>query len=122
MDDHADFDSVSWPNEPEVSAGRQNIEETSSETTLPNRMSNGKRRMSSHQQHQRHEAQAGHLAEPVDLGGIGDGILECTVSSPLKENDGTKDAYVSYLITTTVGLAFLPKPRLAAILMLTTGV
>jgi sorting nexin-4 len=29
-------------------------------------------------------------------------ILECTVSKPQKENDGTKDAYVSYLITTNV--------------------
>ena len=30
-------------------------------------------------------------------------ILECTVSDPHKEGDGTKDAYVSYLITTNVG-------------------
>ena len=29
-------------------------------------------------------------------------ILECTVSEPHKENDGTKDAYVSYLINTNV--------------------
>lgn len=38
--------------------------------------------------------------------GIGDsdGILECTVASPLKEGDGTKDAYISYLITTNVSL------------------
>jgi sorting nexin-4 len=32
-------------------------------------------------------------------------ILECTVSEPHKENDGTKDAYVSYLITTNVCLS-----------------
>ena len=31
-------------------------------------------------------------------------ILECTVSEPHKENDGTKDAYVSYLITTNVSI------------------
>jgi sorting nexin-4 len=31
-------------------------------------------------------------------------IIECTVSDPLKENDGTKDSYVSYLITTNVCL------------------
>ncbi|KAK1834856.1 LETM1-like protein-domain-containing protein [Podospora conica] len=30
----------------------------------------------------------------------GDEILECTISEPHKENDGTKDAYVSYTITT----------------------
>ncbi len=34
-------------------------------------------------------------------------ILECTVSEPHKENDGTKDAYVSYLITTNVSSAAL---------------
>lgn len=48
--------------------------------------------------------QAGRLADRVDLGGIGDGRLECTVEAPLKENDGTKDAYVSYLVTTHVCL------------------
>lgn len=33
---------------------------------------------------------------------IGGEILECTVSEPHTENTGTKDAYVSYLITTNV--------------------
>lgn len=28
--------------------------------------------------------------------------LECTVGAPIKENDGTKDAFVSYLVTTHV--------------------
>lgn len=101
MDDHADFDSVSWRKEPDNNRSRPERTEPSHETTLPSRVSNGKRRLSSHHQH--HEPQAGQLAGPVDLGGIGDGTLECTVDSPLKENDGTKDAYVSYLITTTVG-------------------
>lgn len=32
----------------------------------------------------------------------GDEILECTVTDPHTENVGTKDAYVSYLITTHV--------------------
>lgn len=107
MDDHADFDSVSWRNENENNTTRPPPKEPSHETTLPTRISNGKRRLSS--QHKHHEAQAGTLAEPVDLGGIGDGILECTVDSPLKESDGTKDAYVSYLITTTVGSPFLSR-------------
>ncbi|PHH93220.1 hypothetical protein CDD83_10158 [Cordyceps sp. RAO-2017] len=31
---------------------------------------------------------------------LGGERLECVVSSPLKENDGSKDAFVSYLITT----------------------
>ena len=29
-----------------------------------------------------------------------DGLLDCTVTSPRKENDGSKDAFVSYLVTT----------------------
>lgn len=33
---------------------------------------------------------------------LGNEKLECTVGSPIKENDGTKDAFVSYLITTRV--------------------
>lgn len=37
-------------------------------------------------------------------------ILECTVSEPHKENDGTKDAYVSYLITTNVSISRAPPP------------
>lgn len=41
----------------------------------------------------------------LDAHGIGDETLECTVSAPIKENDGTKDAFVSYLITTNVCLS-----------------
>lgn len=52
------------------------------------------------------EPQAGPLADAVDLAGIGDGVLECQVDSPLKENDGTKDAYISYLVTTHVCFLF----------------
>ncbi|KND88344.1 Sorting nexin-4 [Tolypocladium ophioglossoides CBS 100239] len=33
---------------------------------------------------------------------LGEERLECTVGAPLKENDGSKDAFVSYLITTNV--------------------
>lgn len=33
---------------------------------------------------------------------LGGERLECTVGTPIKENDGTKDAFVSYLITTNV--------------------
>jgi sorting nexin-4 len=44
----------------------------------------------------------GRNADPLDLAGVGDGVLHCEVSNPIKENDGTKDAYVSYLVTTNV--------------------
>lgn len=39
----------------------------------------------------------------LDPGLSGD-VLECTVSEPRKESDGTKDAFVSYLVTTNVRL------------------
>lgn len=48
--------------------------------------------------------QAGQNADDADLAGLGpEGILEAAVNSPQKESDGTKDAYVSYLVTTHVG-------------------
>jgi len=48
-----------------------------------------------------------HNADAVDNAGIGpEGYLECTVGSPQKENEGTKDAYISYMITTHVRQCF----------------
>lgn len=42
-------------------------------------------------------------ADATDLAGIGsEGYLLCTVDRPQKENDGTKDAFVSYLISVRV--------------------
>lgn len=97
--DHDDFDNVSWRNDPETDVSRPNAAGPSDDeegTSRPG--ASGKRRSDDVPQ------QAGHLADAVDLGGIGDGRLDCTVDTPLKENDGTKDAYVSYLVTTHVGL------------------
>jgi len=101
--DHGDFDNVSWRNDPESEESRPNTADASEApaVTSPS-AANGKRKVSSHA-----ENQAGPLADGVDLGGIGDGLLECTVDTPLKENDGTKDAYVSYLVTTHVRLPVL---------------
>lgn len=42
---------------------------------------------------------------PYDSHALGHERLECTVGTPIKENDGTKDAFVSYLITTNVRYA-----------------
>lgn len=43
--------------------------------------------------------------------GLGGEILDCTVTDAHTENLGTKDAYVSYLITTNVGKdLFQPPP------------
>ena len=47
------------------------------------------------------EQQHGEELVHEDPGLSGD-ILECTVTEPRKESDGTKDAFVSYLITTNV--------------------
>jgi sorting nexin-4 len=41
---------------------------------------------------------------------LGSERLDCTVGTPIKENDGSKDAFVSYLITTHVR-ASSTKPR-----------
>lgn len=99
MDQHDDFDNVSWRNDPESDASRPTTSGTDAEETHRYEQdTNGKRRMSSAHE----EPQAGPLAGAVDVAGIGDGVLECRVDSPLKENDGTKDAYISYLVTTNV--------------------
>lgn len=42
--------------------------------------------------------------EEIGAHALGPERLDCTVTSPIKENDGTKDAFVSYLITTEVSL------------------
>lgn len=47
-----------------------------------------------------------------DPRGIGRERLECIVGSAIKENDGTKDAFVSYQITTHVGLYSCCQPLL----------
>lgn len=106
MDDHGDFDSVSWLREQQSETAEPPTSTLdTNETTLPSRPANGRRSLSGPG-----EPQAGEHADRVDLAGIGDGLLECTVDTPLKENDGTKDAYVSYLITTHVGLSFRRLP------------
>lgn len=98
MDDEADFNSVTW--ERDTTGSKVDNAVPSPElkgSTLPTRSASDKRRRSDSD-----EPQAGPNADGVDLAGVGDGVLECTVDTPLKENDGTNDAYVSYLVTTHV--------------------
>lgn len=45
--------------------------------------------------------------DPLDFAGVGAAILECIVDTPIKENEGTKDTFVSYLVTTNVRLTSL---------------
>lgn len=95
MEDENQFDSVSWQREDVQHPHGQMPTASPQETTLPTRSASGRRNTSE-------EPQAGDHADGVDLAGVADGVLECTVEKPLKENDGTKDAYVSYLVTTNV--------------------
>ena len=107
--DHDDFDNVSWRNEPSNETSRPN---TSGSVSSPESKHTGRisRRRTSYDQ-----PQAGQDADAVDLAGIGEyGRLDCTVETPLKENDGTKDAYVSYLVTTQVALSMLQDPAKTA--------
>ncbi|PHH54544.1 Sorting nexin-4 [Ceratocystis fimbriata CBS 114723] len=46
----------------------------------------------------------------IDVGDSPGDRLECTVTSPIKEQDGSKDAFVSYLITTTSDFPSFQKP------------
>ena len=93
MEEESGFDSVQW-------------DTTAHDPTIPHfedhtSTSQSNRRPSSNTD----EPQAGDNADALDLAGIGiTGTLDCTVDSPMKENDGTKDAYVSYKITTHVWL------------------
>ena len=92
-----DFDSVSWRNDDSDHSRPNTAGPSDDQDHSSTPRSNGRRKASMP------VPQAGEGADAVDLAGIGElGRLDCTVSSPLKEHDGTKDAYVSYLVTTDV--------------------
>ena len=93
-----DFDSISWRNEPEDESSGPNTSGRHDSADRVFSSSNGKRRMKTP------PPQAGRNADAVDLAGIGDGRLDCTIGDPHKESNGTKDAYVSYRVTTHVCL------------------
>lgn len=79
---HDDFSNVSWHTEQNEAA------ESSSSVTGPNPDDSDRN---------------GHSAFDSDTADTtGQEVLDCTVSEPLKENDGSKDTFVSYLITTNV--------------------
>jgi len=89
-DPQNDFDSVQWQGaEDEQQPGGHPAEAIHKDSPRP----------SSSQQH----LPPDHNADAVDNAGIGpEGYLECTVGAPQKESEGTKDAYISYMITTHV--------------------
>lgn len=95
MEDPAnDFDSIQWRREDEHPESPK-----SPPQSPPARLkSNGKKRQSiNHSQ-----TPSDPNVDAVDVAGIGEGYLECKVGKPQKEGEGTKDAFVSYLITTHV--------------------
>ncbi|KAI9828738.1 MAG: intercellular trafficking and secretion [Thelocarpon impressellum] len=101
--DHGDFDSVSWGN-PRGDGARPSTDSSGPGSSSP-RGADGKQRHSDAE-----PPQAGRNADAVDLAGVGEGRLECTVDSPQKENDGTKDAFVSYLVTSHTDFPSFQRP------------
>lgn len=90
--DPNDFSNVSWHSE-QNSGGQKPTQSEASD-------SNAAGPATPDFEASRQEARREHGSEPGHAGEI----LECIVSEPHKENDGTKDAYVSYMITTHVRL------------------
>ncbi|KAI0158154.1 hypothetical protein GGR57DRAFT_37074 [Xylariaceae sp. FL1272] len=93
--DHDNFSNVSW-----TSDGNPAGAEGSSSASMP---------AIEPEPPTAQDEQHGQDLQRQDPGLSGD-ILECTVSEPHKESDGTKDAFVSYLITTTSTFPSFQKP------------
>jgi len=94
------FDSVQWRDD--------EVDDFAHHTSVMSSVggSNGGSGSSSTENHQQHSSgQAGPNADALDLAGVGRGVLETHVSDPQTEAEGTKDAYVSYLVTTDVNLS-----------------
>jgi sorting nexin-4 len=85
--DQDNFSNISWQIET-----NNGVEPAQSSASMPNIDAEPP---SSEAQHHGQDLQ---LQDP----GLSGDILECAVSEPHKESDGTKDAFVSYLITTMV--------------------
>ncbi len=104
--DSGDFDSITWGNDGEAN---EPSSDSPSSRQRGRPSSNGKQRATrttttttTTMTTTPTSPQAGRNADALDLAGVGEGRLDCTVSSPQKENEGTKDAFVSYLVTTHV--------------------
>lgn len=107
--DNGEFDSITWGNDGEstdadpVAAGDAGSGGggDGDDRRRGRHSSRGKQRASTA------SPQAGRNADALDLAGMGEGRLDCSVSSPQKENEGTKDVFVSYLVTSHVRYTFL---------------
>jgi sorting nexin-4 len=95
--DNDDFANVSWQNDGhgnQIQGAEEDFTDSSDHAGV-NQNNAQKGRGGSH---------LGPNVDQLDLAGVGSGVLHCDVSTPLKENDGTKDAFVSYLVTTNVSM------------------
>ncbi|KAI5844257.1 hypothetical protein BZA05DRAFT_358640 [Tricharina praecox] len=108
------FDSVQWRDDDEDSVD-DFAHHASSSVKSPVGGANGGSSSSSteHQHHQQLSPglQAGPNADALDLAGVGRGVLETFVSDPQTEGEGTKDAYVSYRVTTKTDFPTFQKPH-----------
>ncbi|KAI9759641.1 MAG: tRNA (adenine-N(1)-)-methyltransferase catalytic subunit trm61 [Chaenotheca gracillima] len=105
--DNSDFDSISWGNNAESDGSRPPTSGTNGDEESRTR----------HEDRGKGRASAGtppvtRTEDPMDMAGVNSGRLECTVDSPQKENDGTKDAFVSYLVTTNTDFPSFQKPTI----------
>ncbi|KAF8456307.1 hypothetical protein BGX38DRAFT_1087390 [Terfezia claveryi] len=96
-----DFDAVSWRSPPMTHDG------TDDDGSEFSGLTSSEPPVFAHPE----EPQAGPNADAIDLAGVGQGRLVTTVSGPMTENDGTKDAFVSYLVTTETDFPTFQKPR-----------
>lgn len=71
--------------------------------TLPGASDTGMEAGGENDYHSADWHQAGRNADATDTAGPGEhGMLQCTVTKPQKEGEGTQNAYISYLVTTDV--------------------
>ncbi|CZT06591.1 related to sorting nexin 4 [Rhynchosporium agropyri] len=98
-----DFASVDWQNDPAGHGVRSAVKNHGGESEDDGSGNTNSQRRGS-------AGPLGRHADAMDLAGVGEGVLECTVTQPIKENDGSKDAYVSYLVTTNTTFPSFQKP------------
>ena len=92
--DQDNFSNISWTSEGPGPA-------SSSSDAGASRDARGQEEMSNREVAEAVEA---NYMNQLDAGGLGSEVLECTVGSPLSENEGTNSQFVSYLVTTHVSL------------------
>lgn len=87
--DQDNFSNISWHSEQNAGQGASS---SSAHDPMSPDFSEGRQ----------DDVDASHQPGEQHQPGRGEETLECVVGEPHKENDGTKDAYVSYMITTHV--------------------